>query len=152
MACSYRMAGIAGSFLQSTFAAFSFAGAGYLFKMFDKDGYSKEAKRHNLALEKFNRDKEKFAEEEVLKHDRENQLRREMEEANRLINEGNKSLGNLAAARREYDTLMARKRAEPKLSNYHTPSGDMRYYQSVVAVVVGVGCGGRCVLCFLDLP
>ena len=55
------------------------------------------------------------------------------------MNRTNKSLDNLAAARRE-ELLMVRKRA-PKLSNYYTPSGDMRYYQSVVAVVVGVGCG-----------
>ena len=135
------VASIAGLFLQSTFAAFSFAGAGYLFKMFDKDGYSKEAKRHNLALEKFNRDKEKFDEEEVLKHDRENQLRREIEEANRLINAGNKSLDNLAAARREYDTVMAQKREPPKLSDHYTPSGEMRHYQRIAAAAIGVGCG-----------
>ena len=33
---------------QSIFASLSFAGAGYLFKMFDKNGYEKEMKRHNL--------------------------------------------------------------------------------------------------------
>ena len=36
---------------QSMFAALSFAGAGYLFKMFDKNGCEKEIKRHNLATE-----------------------------------------------------------------------------------------------------
>ena len=130
--------------LQTGFAAVSFAGAGYLFKMFDKNGYSEEMKRHNLALEKLNRDKEKFYEEETLKHDRENQLRREIQEANADMNRTNESLDNLSAARKEYDALMAlrsRRSVEPKLSNYYTPSGDMQYYQRVVAVMVGVGCG-----------
>ena len=78
--------------------------------MLDKDGYNKEIKRHDLALEKFNRDKEKFDEEEILKHDRENQLRREIEDANRDMNATDKSLDNLAAASREYATLMVRNR------------------------------------------
>ena len=134
------MAGI-GSLVQTTFAAISFAGAGYLLMMIDKNGYEEEMKRHNLALEKFNRDKERFYEEEVREHDREESLRREIQEANADMNRTNKSLDNLAAATREYDRLMARKLAHPKLSNYYTPSGDMRYYQNVVAVVVGVGCG-----------
>ena len=133
-------AGVA-SFVQTTFAAISFAGAGYLFKMVDKNGYEKEMKRHNLALEKFNRDKERFYEEEVKEHDREESLRREIQEANADMNRTNKSLDNLSAAKREYDTLTRRKSAEPRLSSYYTPSGDMRYYQSVVAVMVGVGCG-----------
>ena len=68
------MASIVGPILQTTLAAVSFAGAGYLFKMFDKNGYSKEMKTHNLAIEEFNREKEKVAEEEALKHERENQL------------------------------------------------------------------------------
>ena len=45
------MASLVGGFLQTTFAAVSFAGAGYLFKMFDKSGYEQEMKRHNLAVE-----------------------------------------------------------------------------------------------------
>ena len=67
------VASVAG-LVQTTFAAISFAGAGYLFKMIDKNGYEKEMKRHNLALEKFNRDKERFYEEEVREHDREESL------------------------------------------------------------------------------
>ena len=130
------MAGI-GSFVQTTFAAISFAGAGYLFKMIDKNRYEKEMKRHNLALEKFNRDKERFYEEEVREHDREESLRREIQEANADMGRTNKSLDNLAAARAARRLLAHR----PKLSNYYTPSADMRYYQNVVAVVVGVGCG-----------
>ena len=73
------------SFVQTTFAALSFAGAGYLFKLFDKNGYSEEMKRHNLALEELGRQKEKFDEEEVKAHDREQQLRRKIEDANAIL-------------------------------------------------------------------
>ena len=126
---------------QTAFAALSFAGAGYLFEMFNKDGYEEEMKRHDLAQEKLDRDKQKFYEEEVRKNDREESLRREIEEANADMNRTNKSLDNLSAAKKEYETLMRRSIQEPRLSSYYTPSGDMRYYQSVVAVMVGVGCG-----------
>ena len=44
------------------FNAFEFAGAGYLFKMFDKNGYSEEAKRHNLAMENLTAEREKYLE------------------------------------------------------------------------------------------
>ena len=116
-------------FVQTTFAAISFAGAGYLFKMIDKNGYEKEMKRRILALEKLSKDKEKFYEEEVRERDREESLRREIQEANADMNRTNKSLDNLAAARREYDRLLAigGARGRPKLSDYYTPSGDMRY-------------------------
>ncbi len=33
------------------FNAFAFAGAGYLFKMINSDGYGEEIKRHNLVME-----------------------------------------------------------------------------------------------------
>ena len=68
-------------------------------------------------------------------------LRREIPVAKADMNSANVSVDNLSAARREDATLMARRKKEPKLSDYYTLSGDMRYYQSVVAVMVGVGCG-----------
>ena len=48
---------------QSIFAALSFACAGYLFKMFEKNGYEKEIKRHNLVTEVLVKAKEKFYKE-----------------------------------------------------------------------------------------
>ena len=56
--------------MASSFAAVSFAGAGYLFKMFDKNRYEQEMKHCNRALEKLDCEKEKFYEMEVRKHDR----------------------------------------------------------------------------------
>ena len=45
------------------------ASIGYLFKVFDKNGYEAEIKRHNRALEDLAKLKELFHENEV-KHDR----------------------------------------------------------------------------------
>ena len=63
------MATLFGGAIQTTFAAVSFAGAGYLFKSFDKSGYLDEVRRHNEALEDLAKSKEKFYESEVKRRD-----------------------------------------------------------------------------------
>ena len=54
---------MAGAVAGGLFNAFAFAGAGYLFKMFDKNGYAEEAKRHNMAMEAITVEREKYLEE-----------------------------------------------------------------------------------------
>ena len=76
------MASLVAGALKTTFAAVSFAGAGYLFKIFDKNCYEQEIKRHNRALEKLASEKEKFYEMEVRKHDRVQELRQKLSDAN----------------------------------------------------------------------
>ena len=85
------MALVAGA-LQTTFAAVSFAGAGYLFKMFDKNGYEEEMKRHNKAVENLAKAKEEFYEKEIKRHDRIQELRQQFADANTDVNETNKAL------------------------------------------------------------
>ena len=58
---------LVGGFLQTTFAAVSFADAGYLFKMFDSNGYEEEMKRHNLAMQQLQKAKDEFDEKEIKK-------------------------------------------------------------------------------------
>ena len=86
---------LVGGFLQTTFAAVSFAGAGYLFKMFDKNGYEQEVKRHNEALEKLQKEKEEFNEKEEKRQDRIQELRQQLSDANRDINTTNTTLDEL---------------------------------------------------------
>ena len=50
-----------------TFNAMTFAGAGFLFKKLDESGYKDEVKRHNRAMQKFNNEREKWQERQVLK-------------------------------------------------------------------------------------
>ncbi len=80
---------------QSIFAALSFASAGYLFEMFDKNGYEKEIKRHKLATEALVQAKEKFCEEEVRRKDKLQELGQEITDANQDIEQTNKVLGQL---------------------------------------------------------
>ena len=80
------MASLVGGFLQTTLAAVSFAGAGYLFKMFDKNACEEEMKRHNLAVEQLVKAKEEFNEKEIKKHDRIQELRQELSDASADIN------------------------------------------------------------------
>ena len=49
------------------FNAIAFAGAGYVFHKLDKNGYEKEMKRHDEAMEKLNAEKEKWYERTVEK-------------------------------------------------------------------------------------
>ncbi len=47
------------------FNAFAFAGAGYLFKMINRDGYEKELRWHNLAMEKLTLARQKWSQNEI---------------------------------------------------------------------------------------
>ena len=49
------------------FNAVAFAGAGYVFHKLDKNAYEDEMKRHNLAMEKLQKAKEKWYEKTVEK-------------------------------------------------------------------------------------
>ncbi|CAB4002865.1 Hypothetical predicted protein [Paramuricea clavata] len=67
-------------------------GAGYLFKMFDKNGYAEEAKRHNLAMENLTAEREKYLEDVTDRRNRIAQLRDELADTNRDIKSTNQSL------------------------------------------------------------
>ena len=100
------------------FAAVAFSGAGLLFKHLDSNGYEAEMKRHNEALETLAKAKEKFYENEVLKHDRIQQLRQQLADANQDIEDTNKSLDLL----RRVKTMVFQEvkyDREPRLSEFH---------------------------------
>ena len=77
------------------FNAFAFAGAGFLFKFLDKNGYEDEMKRHNLAMEKIKAAQDKWYENEVAKKNEMQLLRQQLSDANADINKTNKALDNL---------------------------------------------------------
>ena len=51
------------TFIWGLFNAVAFAGTGFLFSKLNHTGYEKEIKRHNEAMEKLAKDKEKWYEE-----------------------------------------------------------------------------------------
>ena len=84
------------------FNAVAFAGAGLLFSKLNGQGYKEEVKRHNQALEKLARAKEKFYESEVKRRNDEARRRAEILDANKDIEETNRALEDL----RDYTRLM----------------------------------------------
>lgn len=111
------------SIASGTFNAFAFAGAGYLFKLFDKNGYEKEIKRHDLAIEKLTRERDLWNENRLRELDRVSNLRYNKQEAIKDISDINKSHEEV---RTKFEMT------KPKLSDYYKPSGEMSEYMTFV--------------------
>ncbi len=63
------------------FNAFAFAGAGFLFQKLNKDGYEKETKRHNLAMEKLNEAQQEWNQKDIERLEKAANLRQERSDA-----------------------------------------------------------------------
>ena len=113
------------------FNAIAFAGAGYVFHKLDKNGYEKEMKRHNEAMEILSNEKEKWYERTVEKKNRIALLRQKLSDANKDLDETNEALHNLRAATEELE-----EDKEPTLDDYYEPSKEMKRYMDVVAGVI----------------
>ena len=134
------MASLVGSLFHTTFAAISFAGAGYFFKAFDKNGYEAEIKRHNKALEDLQKAKETFYQNEVKQHDRIQQLRQQLVDAKNDIVTTDKALDQLRQVQSiQYNGKTFNR--EPQLNDFYHPSDEMKEYQYIAIGVIGVGSG-----------
>ena len=80
------------------FNAVAFAGAGYVFHKLDKSGYEDEMKRHNLAVEQLQAEKEKWYEKTVEKNNKVALLRQRLSDANKDLDATNEALHNLRTA------------------------------------------------------
>ena len=116
------------------FNAIAFAGAGYVFHKLDKNGYEKEMKRHNEAMEKLSEEKEKWYEKTVEKKNNIALLRQKLLDADKDLDRGNEALHNLRTAMEEADRL---EDEEPTINDYYKPSDEMKMYMNVVTGVVG---------------
>ena len=85
------------------FNAIAFAGAGYVFHKLDKNGYEKEMKRHNKAMEKFSKEKEKWYEKTVEKKNKIALLRQKLLDADKDLDRGNEALHNLRLWKKQTD-------------------------------------------------
>ena len=120
------------------FNAVAFAGAGFLFSKINHTGYEKEVRRHNEAMEKLTRDKEKWYENQMKRKQKMELLRQELSDANADINDTNKSLANL---RKIQDEFKREEEHKPRLENYYTPSQQMKEYQNVAVLIIGITSG-----------
>ena len=73
------------------FNAFAFAGAGYLFQKFNKDGYEKETKRHDLAMERLEKARQEWNQKDVERLEKAANLRQERSDADADFGKINKS-------------------------------------------------------------
>ena len=125
---------MAGVVAGELFNAIAFAGAGYVFHKLDKNGYEKEIKRHDEAMEKLSREKEKWYEKTVEKKNKIALLRQKLSDANKDLDDTNEALRKLSLAMEDLDT---HEQIEPNLNDYHEPSDEMKMYMNVVTGVVG---------------
>ncbi|CAB3982656.1 Hypothetical predicted protein [Paramuricea clavata] len=130
---------MAGAVAGGLFNAFAFAGAGYLFKMFDKNGYAEEAHRHNKAMENRTAEREKYLEEVTDRRNRIAQLKSELSEANSNIKSTNQSLELVRRINELTRKPMPRK---PQLSNHYKPSSETEEYMAIFGLITGGAVGG----------
>jgi Skp family chaperone for outer membrane proteins len=121
------------------FNAFAFAGAGYLFKIFDKNGYAEEAKRHNMAMEALTAEREKYLEKVTDRRNKVAQLREELAEANNDLKSTNQSL---ELVRRINELTRKPLPKKPQLSNHYEPSTEMVEYMALFGLLTGGVVGG----------
>ena len=125
------------------FNAFAFAGAGYLFKYFDKNGYAEEAKRHNMAMEALTAEREKYLEQVTDRRNKLAQLREELASANSDIRSTNQSL---ELVRRINELTRKPLPKKPQLSSHYTPSPEMEEYMTLFGLLAGGAMGGAAYL------
>ena len=114
------------------FNAIAFAGAGYVFHKLDKNGYEKEMRRHNKAMEELDKEKEKWYERTVGKKNKIALLRQKLSDANKDLDELNEALHNLRTATEDPE-----EDKEPTLDEYYEPSDEMKKYMNIVTSVIG---------------
>ena len=91
------MSGFGSMALGGLFNAVAFAGAGYLFQHINKDGYKKETKRHDLAMERLARAQQEWNQKDIERQEKIAALCQERADANADFRNINKAL-------KDYDT------------------------------------------------
>ena len=121
------------------FNTFAFAGAGYLFKMINSDGYGEEIKRHNLATEQLTRARQEWNQKEIEQRRKQLELRQERSDANEDFKEINKSLKNYKKANDLEIVLDGKKfTCEPHIWDFYNPSDEMREYMTLAIGTIGL--------------
>ena len=118
------------------FNAVAFAGAGFLFRKLNHNGYEGEMERHNKAVEKLNEAKEKWYERQAEKKNKITLYRQELIDAESDMKKTNSALDNLRMAQEEL-TLDK----EPTIHDYYKPSSEMEEYQQITIGIMGLGAG-----------
>ena len=109
------------------FNALLFAGAGYLFKLLDGNGYKNEIKRHDLAIEKLTKARELWSQNEVNKKDEISRKRQEFIASRadmKTVSSALDELRKISIHNRTFTRL-------PQLTDYYQPSDEMEHYNQL---------------------
>ncbi len=119
------------------FNAVAFAGAGYLFQKFNKDGYGEETRRHDLALEKLEKARQEWNQKDIERQEKMAALRREKENANADFKNINKALRDYGKATTlVYDGKKFTR--QPHIWDFYEPSSEI-YMRLTIGTVGLVG-------------
>ncbi len=118
------------------FNAVAFAGAGYLFQKFDKDGYGEEVRRHNLALEKLEKARQKWNQKDIERREKMEALRQEKKEADADFEKINKALRDYKKVTLIFDGKKFTR--QPHLWDFYEPSDEMKEYMTLTIGATGL--------------
>ncbi len=113
----------------------AFAGAGYLFQKFNKDGYEKETKRHDLAMEQLEKAQQEWNQKDVERLEKAANLRQERSDAD--FEKKNKSL-------KDYEKVTTlvfggkKFTREPHIWDFYDPSDEMKEYMTLAIGTMGL--------------
>ncbi len=119
------------------FNAVAFAGAGYLFQHINKDGYEKETRRHNLAMEQLNKAQQEWNQKDIERQEKIAALRQER-------NDANADFGNINKALKDYEkvtTLVYEGKKftrRPHIWDFYDPSDEMKEYMTIAIGSMGL--------------
>ncbi len=123
------------------FNAVAFAGACYIFQHINKDGYEKETKRHDLAMEQLARAQQEWNQKDIERQEKIAALRQERSDANA-------DFGNINKALKDYErvtTLVYEGKKftrQPHIWDFYDPSDEMKVYMTIAIGSIGL-VGGR---------
>ncbi len=131
------MSGFGSMALGGLFNAVAFAGAGYLFQHINKDGYEKETKRHDLAMERLNKAQQEWNQKDIERQEKIAALRQERSDANTDFKNINKALKDYE----KVTTLVYEGKKftrKPHIWDFYDPSDEMKEYMTIAIGSMGL--------------
>ncbi len=131
------MSGFGSMALGGLFNAFTFAGAGYIFSEFNKDGYEKETRRHDLAMEQLARAQQEWNQKDIERQEKIAALRQERSDANADFKNINKAL-------KDYEKVTElvfkgkKFNRKPHIWDFYDPSDEMKEYMTIAIGSMGL--------------
>ena len=132
-----KMSGFGSMAAVGIFNALAFAGAGYMFQKFNKDGYEKETRRHDLAMERLNKAQQEWNQKDIERQEKIAKLRQERADASADFGDINKAL-------KDYEKVTElvyegkKFTRKPHTWDFYDPSDEMKEYMTIAIGSMGL--------------